>query len=162
MPLRSTARQRVPAAQRRQVHEHPLRNGRRNESRNGALPTLVAPPNTVSGAHLAIVRAHACRAWFYILETALIMKRSAVVLLAALAAGAACAKEVGSIAGRGAGIVLFDDRMGCPEGTTSALYLDSRLKVRGCWFEAHEHVWLWFEDGDTYGIPKRLITFARS
>jgi hypothetical protein len=86
-------------------------------------------------------------------------KNAALFALAALVAGAAAAREVGSIAGNGAGIVLFDDRRDCPEGTASALYLDANGPVRGCWFDLHDHVWMWFQDGDTYGVPKSRVTY---
>lgn len=84
---------------------------------------------------------------------------AAAALALASAAGTAAAKEVGSIAGAGAGIVLFDEQRDCPAGTTSALYLDPNVVVRGCWFEAHGHVWMWFKDGDTYGVPRDRVTF---
>lgn len=90
------------------------------------------------------------------------MKSTAALVCATLAlatAGPAAAKEVGSIAGNGAGIVLFDEQRDCPAGTTSALYLDPNVVVRGCWFEAHGHVWMWFKDGDTYGVPRERVTF---
>lgn len=83
----------------------------------------------------------------------------ALALAAAVLPGRAAAKEVGSIAGNGAGIVLFDDQRDCPAGATSALYLDPNVVVRGCWFEAHGHVWMWFKDGDTYGVPRERVTF---
>lgn len=77
-----------------------------------------------------------------------------VLLLAALSALPVAAKEVGSLAGQGAGIVIFDEQKACPSGSSAALYVDARQRVTGCWFEAHDRIWLFFEDGDNWAFPK--------
>jgi len=83
-----------------------------------------------------------------------------LVLFAALAAVTlpVAAKEIGSVSNGRAAIVLFDDANDCPTGTTAALYIDHRQRVKGCWYEWLGNVRLTFDDDDSFVIPRAKFT----
>ena len=87
------------------------------------------------------------------------MKSLLLVAALAVAAAPAAAREVAVAKAPGVGILLFDDKGACPDGSTRSLWVQAEGKVPGCWFEKHERIWLFWDDGDHHGIPRQAFKF---
>lgn len=88
------------------------------------------------------------------------MHRLFILIVLALFAGLACAKEVARFEGPAGAVVLSDDSGTCTEGAKSAMWIDHRggPNVPGCWFEregtGETYVLIAYEDGDRVAYHK--------
>ena len=84
------------------------------------------------------------------------------VLAAACLAAPALSQAgvVGSVEQDGLVVEIHDTQDWCPKGSRSALWVQPQMKVRGCYVEVQEVLYIIWEDGDRHTVKRSL--FQRS
>lgn len=67
---------------------------------------------------------------------------------------------VGSVEQEGLVVEIHDTQDWCPKGARSALWVQPQMKVRGCYIEHEEVLYIVWEDGDRHTVKRSL--FRRS
>ena len=86
----------------------------------------------------------------------------AFLLLVSLTVSAGAKEVARYTASDSAALSLTDVQDGCPDGTNRFFYIGpARPKpVPGCWFELHDHIWLWDVEGEVHGAGREVFKWA--